>query len=230
MKNYIFLGASSAIAIATVRILKKQTNCKILGISTKELNAIYDKSFKISSYMTEELPQIDDAVDGLVYFPGSITLKPFNRITKEEFANDLEINFLGAALSIQKYLPNLKKPEASAIVLFSSVAAQLGLPFHASISAAKSAVEGLTKSLASELAPQIRCNAIAPSLTNTPLAQKLLNTEDKIQLSKQKNPMNHVGTPDELAEATAFLLSNASSWITGQIIAVDGGMGSIRTK
>jgi len=138
--------------------------------------------------LTGNLDEINfpDIVDGLVYAPGSINLKPFNRLTLEDFKNDFEINVLGAVKIIQKLLPNLKKSESASVVLFSSVAAKLGMPFHASISASKSAVEGLTKSLSAELSSQkIRVNAVAPSLTDTNLASQLLSTPENEKLPEK---------------------------------------------
>ncbi|RZJ42499.1 MAG: SDR family oxidoreductase [Chryseobacterium sp.] len=170
-----------------------------------------------------------DVIDGLVYAPGSINLKPFNRLTVEDFKNDFEINVLGAVKTIQKLLPNLKKSESASVVLFSSIAAKLGMPFHASISASKSAVEGLTKSLAAELSSQkIRVNAIAPSLTDTKLASQLLSTPEKVEASGKRHPLQRIGTADEMAKMTEFLLSSNSGWITGQIIGIDGGMSNTK--
>ena len=170
-----------------------------------------------------------EVVDGLVYVPGSINLKPFNRLSTDDFKNDFEINVLGAVKIIQKLLPNLKKSESASVVLYSSVAAKLGMPFHASISASKSAVEGLTKSLAGELSAQkIRVNCIAPSLTDTNLASQLLSTPEKREASGKRHPLQRVGTPEDMAKMTEFLLSVNASWITGQIIGIDGGMGSIK--
>lgn len=170
-----------------------------------------------------------ETIDGLVYAPGSINLKPFNRLSTNDFKNDFEINVLGAVKSIQKLLPNLKRAETASIVLFSSVAAKLGMPFHASISASKSAIEGLTKSLASEFSSyKIRVNAIAPSLTDTNLSAQLLSSSEKREASAKRHPLQRVGNAAEMAEMASFLLSDKSSWITGQILGIDGGMGSIK--
>lgn len=170
-----------------------------------------------------------EVVDGLVYAPGSINLKPFNRLSVDDFKNDFEINVLGAVKMIQKLLPNLKKSESASVVLFSSVAAKLGMPFHASIAASKNAVEGLTKSLAAEFSAQkIRVNAIAPSLTDTNLASQLLATPEKREASAKRHPLQRVGTAEEIAEMAAFLVSDKSSWITGQVFGIDGGMGSVK--
>ena len=212
-----------------------QTACEILtgqghrviGISRNEIDG-YSERFMVNEYTTEELPEITDSLDGLVYFPGTINLKPFHRYKHEEVMNDLNVNVLGAFQSIQKYLPNLKQGTNPSIVLFSSVAASTGMTFHSSISMAKGAIEGLTRSLAAEFAPTIRVNAIAPSLTNTPLGEKFLSTPEKMEASAQRNPLKKVGTTEELSNSIEFLLSEKSSWITGQILHVDGGMGTLR--
>lgn len=212
-----------------------QTACEILtgqghrviGISRNEIDG-YSERFMVNEYTTEEFPEITEPLDGLVYFPGTINLKPFHRYKQEEVMNDVTVNVLGAFQSIQKYLPNLKQGSNPSIVLFSSVAATTGMTFHSSIAMAKGAIEGLTRSLAAEFAPTIRVNAIAPSLTNTPLGEKFLSTPEKMEASAQRNPMKMVGTTADLSNSIEFLLSEKSSWITGQILHVDGGMGSLR--
>ena len=167
----------------------------------------------------------------MVYWPGSINLKPFNRLTANDFLNDYNQNVLGAVNIIQKLLPNLKRVNNASIILFSTVAAKIGMPYHASIAAAKGAIEGLAKSLAAEFASaKIRVNVIAPSLTDTPLATVLLNTEEKREASAKRHPLQRIGNPDEMAKLVSFLLSDDSSWITGQIIGVDGGLSSIKTS
>ena len=231
MKNIVIMGCGQGIGFATAKILSENNN--VIGISRTHHPEL--EKLKIEFHQLDILAgNLDDinfpeVVDGLVYAPGSINLKPFNRLSTDDFKNDFEINVLGAVKCIQKLLPNLKKSESASIVLFSSVAAKLGMPFHSSISASKSAVEGLTKSLAAELSAQkIRVNAIAPSLTDTQLASQLLSTPEKREASGKRHPLQRVGNAEEMAKITAFLLSADSSWITGQIIGIDGGMGSIK--
>jgi NAD(P)-dependent dehydrogenase (short-subunit alcohol dehydrogenase family) len=226
MSTYLFIGASSAMAQTASENLMDQGH-RIIGISRNEIVG-YSERFMVKEYATEELPEINEPIDGLVYFPGTINLKPFHRYKQEEVMNDMTVNVLGAFQSIQKYLPNLKQGSNPSIVLFSSVAASTGMTFHSSIAMAKGAIEGLTRSLAAEFAPTIRVNAIAPSLTNTPLGEKFLSTPEKMEASAQRNPMKKVGTTEELSNSIEFLLSEKSSWITGQILHVDGGMGTLR--
>jgi NAD(P)-dependent dehydrogenase (short-subunit alcohol dehydrogenase family) len=173
--------------------------------------------------------QMPPVLDGLIYFPGSITLKPFHRLTTADFLQDMQVNLLGAVSAIQSALPALKAAPSPSIVLFSSVAAAQGLPFHASIAAAKGAVEGFALSLAAELAPRVRVNVIAPSLTDTPLAGTLLNSDTKREAAAKRHPLQQVGNPDDVAALAAFLLSDSSRFITGQILRPDGGLSSIRT-
>ncbi|HMO18917.1 MAG TPA: SDR family oxidoreductase [Oligoflexia bacterium] len=234
-RTYIFAGASSKIALSTARLLIESENsnnnsCEIIGITRGDENKIYSKNYSIDSYHQSDYPDLDIDISGIAYFPGSINLKPVSRITSSDIINDFNINSLGAFLFTQKYLGNLKRVENSSILYFSTVACSIGLPFHSSITMAKSALEGLTISLASELAPKIRVNCIAPSLVHSPLSEKLLNSEDKIISSQSRNPLNKIGTPNEIGEIAAFLLSQKSSWITGQILSVDGGMGKVKNK
>jgi 3-oxoacyl-[acyl-carrier protein] reductase len=226
-KTFLFAGASSAVAQA---LLVQLDGDNVLALSTKaDVSAHYSAHFQVVDYSKNSLPDIDVPIDGLVYFPGSINLRPFNRISEDDFLAEYKLNALGAASVIQKYLPNLKKSAAASIVLISTVAAAQGMPFHASISMAKSAIEGLTLALAAEFAPTIRVNAVAPSLTQTPLAEKLINSPEKMEASNKRHPLKRVGQAEDIANAIHFLLSEKSAWMTGQIVKVDGGMSTIRT-
>lgn len=226
-KTYLLAGASSAIAIETAKNLKAEGH-RVTGISTKENLAGYDELYKVNGYDFGQFPVLEGPVNGLVYFPGTINLKPFARLSATDFQRDMQVNALGAAAFVQAYLGNLKLAEDPAIVFISTVAVGLGLPFHSSISMAKGAVEGLTIALAAELAPGIRVNAVAPSLVNTPLGEKLINTPEKLEQMQKRNPLRKVGTPADLANAICYLLSPQAQWITGQVLAVDGGMGNIK--
>ena len=182
------------------------------------------------SIIDTTLPSYDFPIDGIVYFPGTINLKPFRSIKTTDVMQEFEINALGAFRCIQHYHKNLSMSEHASIVLFSSVAAQTGMPYHSSIAMSKAAIEGLTRSLAAELAPKIRVNCIAPSLTDTPLANRLINTPEKIEQSGKRHPLQRIGDVNDIASMTAFLLSDNSSWMTGQVLKVDGGMSTLKTN
>ena len=184
------------------------------------------------SSLFSKVAQDDGAVlDGLVYAVGTINLRSLGRLTEADFLNDFRVNAMGAALAIQASLPALKKSEGRAsVVLLSSVAAVQGFTFHASISMAKGAVEGLTLSLAAELAPKIRVNAIAPSLTRTRLGESLLTNEQASTAIAGMHALGRIGTPEDIASLATFLLSQQADWITGQTISVDGGRSTLRSK
>ena len=227
-KNILIIGASSGIGHALAEYLQSQRATLFTASRTKPKGIT---STHTELDVTKEIDnlQIPDVLHGLVYCAGSINLKPFARLKVKDFESDFQINVIGAVKVIQHSLKSLKKANSSSIVLFSTVASKVGMNFHASIATAKSAVEGLAQSLAAELASQnTRVNVLAPSLTNTPLAKALLSTEDKKEASNKRHPLGRIGTAEDLASATAFLLSDESSWITGQIVGVDGGMGKIK--
>ncbi|MEY3195091.1 MAG: short chain dehydrogenase [Bacteroidota bacterium] len=228
-KTYLFAGASSAIAQETHLQLRAEGH-RVIGLSSKDIGELgYSEYHHVSEYSKHFLPEISQPLDGLVYFPGTINLKSFQRTTEEEFLQEYKINALGAVSVVQRYLQNLKNaPPTPSIVFISTVAVAQGMNFHASISMAKGAVEGLTLALAAELAPTIRVNAVAPSLTASPLADKLINSPEKLEASGKRHPLRRVGQPEDIAHAIHFLLGDQSSWITGQVLGVDGGMSSIR--
>ncbi len=175
-----------------------------------------------------DFPGIDEPLDGLAYLPGSITLKPFHLLREKHFHDDLAVNLFGAVKVLQRYLKNLKDADEASVVLMSTVAVQTGLPYHASIASAKGAVEGLTRALAAELAPSVRVNAVAPSLTDTPLASNLLNQPAKRESAAERHPLKRVGAPQEIAAMVSFLLSEQARWMTGQVLHVDGGLSGVR--
>jgi len=226
-KTFLFAGASSAIAKETSLLLQSKGH-RVIGISTKSDHGNYDDLYEVINYDFGSFPAIEEKIDGMVYFPGTINLKPFGRLSAAEFRTDYEINALGAVAFAQAYLKNLKMVDHASIVFISSVAASTGLPFHASISMAKGAIEALSKSLAAELAPNIRVNCIAPSLVSTPLGNKFLNTPEKIELMEKRNPMHKIGAALDIANAVSFLLLDESAWMTGQVMAIDGGMNHLK--
>ena len=171
-----------------------------------------------------------DQIDGFVYLPGTINLRPFKGIKPSSFIDDFNINVMGCVKILQKVLPRLQSSDNPSIVMFSTVAVKLGMPFHSSVSTSKGAIEGLTRSLAAEFAPKIRVNAVAPSILDTPMAEKFLNSESKIDNAKNRHPMKQIGSAQDISEMVKFLLSEKSKWMTGQIIPFDGGMSSLKTN
>lgn len=174
-----------------------------------------------------DLPELED-VSSLIYCPGSINLKPISRISLDEFREDFEINVIGAIKAIQKYLPCLKKSNDASILLFSTVATKLGMPYHSSVAASKSAIDGLVKTLGAELAPKIRVNAIAPTITKTDLASKLLRNEKVIENMIERHPLKKILMPEEVSKMAKFLVSKDASSISGQIFNLDAGIVSFK--
>jgi len=227
MKTIMIAGASSGIGYALAKqLIDKQ--CGVISISRTmpDLPVAMHLSYDVMS--EEQPPEIEIPLTGLVYCPGSIQLKPFKSLKQSDFLRDWEVNCMGAIKVIQKYLPNLKAASNSSIVLFSTVAVGTGMLYHSSIAAAKGAVEGLGRSLAAELAPNIRVNVIAPSLVKTPLSAKLTDADTKLASAIDRHPLKRIGNADEVAALAAFLLSEDAGWITGQVIKADGGISSVK--
>ena len=223
-KNIVVIGGNSGIGKAVATALEEQGANLFLYSKRGEGTTALDISSDFS-----EIPGLPERIDGVVYCPGTINLKPFHRISVEDFKVEMEVNFFGAVRVLQACMKALKKSDSPSVVLYSTVAVQTGMGFHAGISSAKGAVEGLTRSLAAEWAPsKIRVNAIAPSLTETPLASALLSTPEKKEASDKRHPLGRIGTPEDIASATLFLLSSQSSWMTGQILHIDGGMSNLK--
>jgi 3-oxoacyl-[acyl-carrier protein] reductase len=230
-KYFLIVGGSSGIGLALTNRLAAEGN-KVIVLSRNQNQLQLNENIEHHKLdvldQAQSFPVLDQEFSGLAYCPGSINLKPFKSLKEQDYVDDFKINALGALKVINQYLPNLKKVDKSSIVLFSTVAVQTGMPYHASVAMAKGAVEGLTRSLAAEVAPKIRVNCIAPSLTDTPLASKLLSSDEKKEVSAKRHPLNSVGKAEEIVNAAYYLLSDESSWVTGQILHVDGGMSSLR--
>lgn len=226
MRKIIIIGGSKGIGKAITESLL--SNHKVINISRTPPEFEHQNlSHHSCDILTDDLPLIEDA-DGLIYCPGSINLKPFNRLSVEDFRTDFEINVIGAVKTIQAYTKALSQSESPSIILFSTVATKLGMPFHASVATAKSAVEGLTKSIAADLAPKIRVNAIAPTITNTNLAAKFLRNERMIVSTIQRHPLKKYLEPTEVAAMASYLLSDLSKSISGQIFNLDCGIVSLK--
>jgi len=239
-RKVLIYGGSGGIGSAIARILHARGyDLHLVGRSEEKLSALAAEcgaGFTVgdvneSSLFPRAAKDAGESLDGLVYAVGTINLRSLQRLTEVDFLNDFRVNAMGAALAIQAALPALKKSAGVAsVVLFSSVAARQGFTFHASMGMAKGAVDGLTLSLATELAPKIRVNAIAPSLTRTPLAKSILSNEPMAAAVAGLHALERLGTPEDIAALSAFLLSSEADWITGQIIGVDGGRSTLRTK
>lgn len=230
MANYLIVGGSSGIGEQLVHQLHAAGHeVWVWARHERDLPQAANIHFFTADVTTDELPKdgLPDVLDGLVYCPGSIELKSFRSLKPAIFQETFDLNVVGAVRCIQAAERALKKSDQASIVCFSTVAVQRGMSFHAAIAAAKGALEGLVRSLAAEYAPKIRVNAIAPSLTNTPLAEKLLGTDDKKQASAERHPLKRVAEPAEIAKMAAFLLSADAAFMTGQIIGMDGGLSSI---
>jgi NAD(P)-dependent dehydrogenase (short-subunit alcohol dehydrogenase family) len=231
MKTYLIIGASSGIGLQLATTLADEGNKVIGTFNTHPIENINPNiSYHPLNVLDAELDFsfLPEILDGVVYCPGSINLKPFARIKPEDFTNDFNLQVGGLIKILQAAQPALKKSEHASVVVFSTVAVQMGLPFHTQVCASKGAIEGLTKALSAEWAPSIRVNCIAPSLTDTPLAAQLLNTEEKKSANALRHPLKKIGTASDIANMAAFLLSEKASWITGQVIHVDGGMSTVK--
>ncbi|HRI27850.1 MAG TPA: SDR family oxidoreductase [Chitinophagales bacterium] len=230
-KNVLVVGASSGIGLelatqlhrsgAWVYTVSRTANSQLAAVSAHHQTADITQPLALTG--------LPDVLHGLVYCPGSINLKPFHRLTETDFKADFEVNVMGAVRTLQAAYPLLKRSNSAGVVLFSTVAATMGMSYHAGIATAKGAIEGLAKSLAAEWAAnQIRVNVIAPSLTDTPLATQLLATPEKREASAKRHPLGRIGNAADMANAAIFLLSPQSGWITGQILHIDGGMSSVK--
>ena len=229
-KNILIIGGSSGIGLALAELLSSKNSVYVASRSHESLSHLDVKHLPFDATTDElDLSVLPENLDGFVYCPGSINLRPFRGLKTEAFTADFEINVIGAVKALKSVLNLLNASTNAAVVFYSTVAVQTGMPFHSSVAASKGAIEGLTRSLAAEFAPKIRVNAIAPSLVDTPLASKFLNNETKLEKANERHPLGRVGTVEEMAKATAYLLSDDSGWMTGRILQLDGGIGNLKT-
>lgn len=229
-KNILIIGGSSGIGLALAELLASKNSVYVASRSNESLLNLDVNYIQFDATTDQlDLSLLPEKLDGFVYCPGSINLRPFKGLKTEAFLCDFEINVIGAVSALKSVLNLLNASSNAAVVFYSTVAVQTGMPFHSSVSASKGAIEGLTRSLAAEFAPKIRVNAIAPSLVDTPLASKFLNNEMKLEKANERHPLGRVGNAKELAQATAFLLGDESSWMTGRILQLDGGIGNLKT-
>ena len=231
MGNILIVGGSRGIGYSIVKLLSDTHNVFVASRTSENLSNLDCKYINFDAISDENInSQLPESIDGLVYCPGSINLKPFKSLKAEDFLNDFNINVIGAIKVIQSVIDKLRISESASVVLFSTVAVKIGMPFHSSVSSAKAAIEGLTKSLAAEYAPKVRFNCISLSLVKTELADKFLNTDLKIEKAEQRHPLNSVGNADDIAFLVDYLLSKKSKWMSGQIIGLDGGLSNLKTN
>ncbi len=221
-KNILIIGGSSGIGRALVDILLPVHSVYVASRSNESLTntGVTHISYDVMNDALD-ISSLPEQLDGFVYCPGSINLRPFRGLKPQTFQDDFNLNVIGAVKSIQSVLPLLQKSPQASLVFYSTVAVSTGMPFHASVASAKGAIEGLTRSLAAEYAPKFRVNCIAPSLTDTPLADKFLNNEAKLEKAQERHPLKQVGTAKNIAQMSAFLLGEESQWMTGQILHLD---------
>ena len=228
MKNILLIGGSYGIGFELAKELQANNNVFVASRTNENLSNLKVTHIPFDAATdTLDASLLPAIIDGLVYCPGSINLRPFRGLKLETFESDMYINFFSMVKAVQNILPQLTASEQSSIVLFSTVAVKMGMPFHTSVAAAKGAIEGFAKALAAEYAPKIRVNVIAPSLTDTALADKFLSNDEKREKSAQRHPLKRFGTTQDISQMANFLLSEKSSWISGQTFHVDGGMSSL---
>lgn len=227
-KTYLLIGGSYGIGNDIIDQLPKGSE---IIVASRSSEGLAGKPVKHIAFNVIEdtlpLEQLPSKIDGFVYCPGSINLRPFRGLKHEAFYNDFEINVMGAVRCLQSIQPLLAASEQASVVLFSTVAVQTGMPFHTSVAASKGALEGFARSLAAEWAPKVRVNVIAPSITDTPLANRFLNNDAKKEKASLRHPLKRIGTTEDVANMATFLLTDKSSWMTGQVLGLDGGMSSL---
>ncbi|MBT8236823.1 MAG: SDR family oxidoreductase [Bacteroidia bacterium] len=222
-KNILLIGGSYGIGLALAKALQDDHNVIVASRSKEDLDGLNVTHIPYDVLeLTPDTLELPDQIHGFVYLPGSINLRPIKMLDIDTFRKDMEINYFGLVSMVKHILP--KMAEGGSMVFFSTVAVGTGMPFHTSVAGAKGAIEGFARALAAEYAPKIRCNVIAPSLVDTPLSSRLLNNERKQEAMADRHPLKRVGKPEDMAQTALFLLSENSSWMTGQTLGVDGGL------
>ena len=235
-EKYLIFGATGSIGSSLTDILyNEKKNCHLIARNEEELKKLsekYNYSFSICDVLQLDftkklLTELSDTeILGIAYCIGSINLKPLKLTKSSDFISSYVLNLVGVTEIIRNFQDNLKRNNAS-VVLFSTVAAKKGFINHSIISSAKSGVEGLTVALAAELAPNIRVNCIAPSLSKSKMAKAVIKNSKMEESIAKMHPLKRIGEGSDAASLSNFLLSKDSSWITGQIIGVDGGRSTI---
>ena len=233
MSNYLIAGGSRGIGLELVRLLASEASrIDVWSRSVDELQTTAVVSHAAVDFTdpSAPLPELPESIQGAVYCPGTVNLKSFRALSEDDFRRDWEVNLLGAVRFLKACQPKLSGADGrpASVVLFSTVAVGQGMPMHASVAAAKGAVEGLVRSIAAEWAPKIRVNAVAPALIDTPLVERMLSTPEKREAMSARYPMKRVGTVADAAALARFLLSDESGWMTGQVLGLDGGMSTVR--
>ncbi len=230
-KNILLIGGSHGIGFEIASKLHHDHTVYVASRTNENLGNLDVNYIEYDTEKDElDLSQLPDHIDGFVFCPGTINLKPFKMLSVDTFRDDMELNFLSMIKVVHQIMEHLKKSEQASLVFFSTVAVKVGMPFHTSVAAAKGAIEGFAKALAAEYAPKLRVNVIAPSLTDTPLAKRLLSNDKKKEMMDARHPLKRVGTSQDIANIATFLLGDESSWITGQVIGVDGGMSTLNVN
>ena len=229
MKNIVLIGGSHGIGLTIIKQLQENHNLFVFSRTSDSLGHGNIKHFTFDVTKDElDVSKLPEKLDGFVYCPGTINLKPFKMMSMETFEEDMQVNFFSLVKIVKTIIG--KMSDVSSMVFFSTVAVGMGMPFHTSVAAAKGAIEGFAKSMAAEYAPKTRVNVIAPSLVDTPLAGRLLNNDKKREAMSDRHPMKRVGDTDDIANIAVFLLSDKSSWMTGQVIGVDGGLSTLNVN
>lgn len=228
-KNILLIGGSHGISLEMAR---KMQNEYVVYAASRTKDQLYNLDVNHITFDattdTFDAERLPEALHGFAYCPGSINLKPLKMLSIEAFREEMELNFFALVNVVKSVLPRMAS--GGSMVFFSTVAVGTGMPFHTSVAAAKGAIEGFARSLAAEYAPKLRVNCIAPSLVDTPLAGRLLNNDKKKEMMSQRHPLKRVGQAEDIANLAIFLLSDKSSWVTGQVLGVDGGMSTLNVS